>query len=807
MNLKRSLKTALKAVLIGIPALVLILVLAAAWLVRRSWPQESGTVAVRGLSAPVEVVRDGWGVPHLYAKNERDLFFAQGYVHAQDRLWQMCFNREVGSGRLAALFGSGALPTDKYLRTLGLRRMAERDLALTSPETRGFLEAYAAGVNAFLAENEGRLPVEFRILGLKPEPWTPLDSLTWTRMMGLNLSLNQPLELARARLVPKLGVERVRQLIPLYPGDGPVIVSGGEVAHGRARTDTDEHGLSRLLALNPGESWASNGWVVHGSRTATGRPILANDTHLGLGMPSVWYEVGLHGGRFDTTGFSFAGLPFVVLGQNRRIAWGITNLNADVQDLYLEKLDDPGRPTAALAGGRWEKLARVSESIPVKGGDPVPFEVLSTRHGPLVHAALPDWQGAPPMALAWAAADGSRLADALAKLGLAGSWAEFRQALSLWDSPSLNFVYADVDGNIGYQSTARTPVRAPGHDGLSPVPGWDGRFEWRGMIPFAEMPSSLNPPAGFIVTANNRVVGDEYPYPLTWDWPPPERARRLSELLAAEPKLTLERAREIQLDTFSALARDLRPYLLAVKPRGAREAAALDRVKAWDLRFDPDQAGASVFTAWVRALRPGIFEDEIGADLAKSVGGLVYAQTDMLTALMARPRDPWFDDRRTPAVETRDDIAARAFSQAVAELTGAFGEPADTWTWGRVQTAAFAHAPFGLSGVAPLERIFNADPVPAPGWEGAVNLAGADPAKPYRVAFGVSQRFLANLADLGASQAVNSTGQSSLVFHRHREDQAPLWSSGRYRPVLASREAVDREAEDRLVLTPAGDEK
>jgi penicillin amidase len=801
MSLKRSLRVAGKVLLIGIPSLILILVLVSAWLVRRSWPQEDGTAAVRGLSAPVEVVRDGWGVPHLYAKSERDLFFAQGYVHAQDRLWQMCFNREVGSGRLAAMFGSGALPTDKYLRTLGLRRLAERDLALASPETRGFLEAYAAGVNAFLAENAGKLPVEFRILGIDPAPWTPVDSLTWTRMMGLNLSLNSPLELARARLVPKLGVERVRQLIPLYPQDGPVIVSGGE------GSPTPPPPLAGLLPLTPGESWASNGWAVHGSRTSTGKPILANDTHLGLGMPSVWYEVGLHGGRYDTTGFSFPGLPFVIVGQNQRIAWGITNLNADVQDLYLEKLDHPKSPAAALFGGRWEKLSRISESIPVKGGEPVPFEVLSTRHGPLIHAALPDWQGAPPMALAWAASDGSRLADALAKVGLAGSWAEFRQALSLWDSPSLNFVYADVDGNIGYQATARTPVRAAGHDGLSPVPGWDGRFEWRGTIPFAEMPSSLNPPAGFIVTANNRVIGDDYPYPLTYDWPPPERARRLSELLAAEPKLTLERAREIQLDTFSALARDLRPYLLAVKPRGEQETAALEQVKAWNLHFDPDQAGASVFTAWVRALRPGIFEDEIGADLARSVGGLVYGQTDMLTGLMARPRDPWFDDRRTPAVETRDEIVRKSFSQAVAELKGAFGESPGTWTWGRVQTAAFAHAPFGLSGVAPLEKIFNSSAVPAPGWEGAVNLAGSDPAKPHRVAFGVAQRFLANLADLGTSQAVNSTGQSSLVFHRHREDQAPLWSSGRYRPVLTSREAVDREADGRLMLMPEGDEK
>lgn len=803
MDLKQGLRKAGKALLIGVPSLLLLLVLLAAWMVRRSWPQESGRITVRGLSAPVEVVRDGWGVPHLYAQDERDLFFAQGWVHAQDRLWQMCFNREIGSGRLAALFGPGALPTDRYLRTLGLRRLAARDLALTSPETRALLEAYAAGVNAFLGAHEGKLPVEFRILGLKPEPWTPVDSLTWTRMMGMNLSLNSPLELARARLVTKLGAERVRQLIPLYPTNGPVIVSPGA----GAGAPVPAPAFATLLPLIPGASWASNGWVVHGSRTSTGKPILANDTHLGLGMPSVWYEVGLHGGRFDSTGFSFPGLPFVIVGQNRRIAWGITNLNADVQDLYLEKLDDPAKPTKALANGSWEKLARLSESIPVKGGEAVALEILSTRHGPLIHTALPDWQGAPPMALAWAAADGSRLADALAQLGRAGSWAEFRQALSLWDAPSLNFIYADVDGNIGYQATARVPVRAPGHDGLAPVPGWDDRFEWRGMIPFGEMPSALNPAAGLLVTANNRVVGDEYPYALTHDWPPPERARRLSELLAAEPRLTLERAREIQLDTFSALARDLRPYLLAVEPAGELESAALEQVEAWDLRFDPDQAGAAVFAAWVRALRPGIFEDEIGAELAKSVGPLIYGQTDMLTALMARPRDPWFDDRRTPAVETRDEMVRKAFSEAVQELAGELGDEPGNWSWDRAQTAAFAHVPLGLSGLAPLEWIFNSRTVPAPGWEGTVDLAGADPAKPYRIVFGVAQRFLADLADLDRSLAVNSTGQSSLPFHRHRDDQAALWSDGRYHPVLANREAVDREAEGRLVLAPEGDEK
>jgi penicillin amidase len=801
MSLKRRLRTAVKVVLIGVVVLVAAAALYAVWTVRRAWPEDSGRTVVQGLSAPVEVVRDRWGVPHLYAQNEQDLFFAQGYVHAQDRLWQMLFNRAVGSGRLSELFGPGPLPTDRYLLTLGLRRLAARDLERLTPETRGFIDAYSAGVNAFLTTHEGRLPVELRLAAVSTAPWTALDTLAWTRMMGLNLSQNSGVELTRSRLVPKLGAEAVRRLVPPYPQDAPLIVPSMPVPE-MTGAPLAPSPLSELLPRADGERWASNGWVVHGSRTATGKPLLANDTHLGLGMPSVWYEIGLHGGRFDTTGFSFPGMPFVIIGQNQRIAWGITNLNADVQDVYLEKLDDPEKPTAALFQGRWEKLTRIEEKIPVKGAQAETLVVLGTRHGPLIHKIQPDWQGAPPMSLAWAASDGSRMMDALALLGRAGSWPEFRNALSHWDTPSLNFVYADVEGHIGYQSTAVVPRRAPGHDGSVPMPGWDGRSEWQGMIPFAEMPYVLDPPAGFIVTANNRVVGDDYPYTLTVDWAPPGRARRLTELLAAEPKLTSERAREIQTDTFLGLARDLRPFLLTVPPKGDLETAALGHLKSWNLRFEPGEVGASVFAAWMRSLRPSIFADELGPDLANAAGGLIYSQSGPLTALMAQPRDPLFDDKGTPAVETRDDILRKSFSQAVAWLAEHHGDDPAKWTWGSIQTISFAHQPLGMSGIPPLEKIFNSEPLPAPGWEETVLLAGANPQGPFRVGFGVSQRFLADLADLSRSVAVNSTGQVAPIFHRHREDQARLWSAGQYHPVLAGREAVEREAEATLTLVP-----
>ena len=772
--MKIRLKRALKGAVITLFLLFIAIGAWAVWRVRSAWPQVGGTLVARGLAAPVEVVRDRWGIPHIYAANEHDLFFAQGYVHAQDRLWQMHFNRIVGSGRLSSLFGPATLGPDRYLRTLGLRRAAARDWALLGAETRGFLTAYASGVNAFLAAHRGALPVEFALLGVEPEPWTPLDSLTWSRTMSLNLSLNSGIELLRARLVAALGEARARLLIPLDTREGPFIVSG--------------------------RAWGSNAWAVHGSRTESGMPLLANDTHLGLGMPSVWYENGLHGGRFDDVGFSFPGMPFVVLGQNRRIAWGITNLNADVQDVYREKLDDPKRPTRAEFQGRWEPLSLVRETIAVKGGKPVILEVRSTRHGPLIHEVTPDWKAAEPIAMRWAASEGSRLVDALADLDRAHSWQEFRQALSRWDTPSLNFVYADVAGNIGYQSTARVPLRAPGHDGSVPVPGWTGEYEWRGYIPFEAMPQVLNPAAGFVVTANNRVAGPDYPYLLTMDWPPADRARRITALLAGERRATRESMARFQGDTYSAVAAALRPYLKAVRPQSPLEADALARAMAWDLRFDPGEVGPTIYSAWLHFLLPDTFMNEMGAELTKDAAPLVYGQSGMLMDLMAHPNDPWFDDRRTPQVEGRDDVVRRSFSQAIAWLAERQGRSPAEWRWGRMHTMTFVHQPLGMSGIAPLERMFNSRSLAAPGADETVNSNLSDPEHPFRVTFGVSQRYIADLSDLSRSLAINSTGQSGNLFHRHREDQAPMWARGDYHPVLASREAVLRNAE--AVLRP-----
>jgi len=776
-------------------------------LVRRGWPEIDGRLAAPGLQAPVEIVRVEPGIPHIYARNAHDLFFAQGYVHAQDRLWQMEFNRIVGQGRLAALFGEGALEIDKVMHTFGLSQAAERDWQVLAPATRALLTAYADGVNAYVSTHRGRLPVEFTLLGVEPRPWTPVDSLTWGKLMALNLSLNHPFEILRTHLIAKLGEPAARRLMSPYPASAPVIVPPGVQAY--AAPPAGREPRTRLAALpgfgmisGAGPAWGSNGWVVAGSRTASGRPLLANDTHLGLQLPSVWYQVGLHGGGYDEVGFSFPGMPFIVIGHNRRIAWGITNLCADVQDLYTEKLDDPAHPRRYQFQNAWRDLVLRREEIGVKGKPNVILEVRETLHGPILNDAVAELKGSPPTAPRWPALGGTHLVDSLAALNLARDWPSFHQALATWDTPSVNFVYADVDGHIAYQSTGRVPMRAAGHQGLVPVPGWDGRSEWQGFIPYEEMPRLLDPTSGFIVTANNKVTGDDYPHFLAYDMADPYRAQRLNDLLAAGHGFTREGLRAIQAETLGLPAAAIRPYLLAVPPAGEREKKALDEVRRWDLRYEPGSAGASVYEVWYWYLLEDILNDDLGPDVFKEYRTVGLSQVPSIVDLLARPDDPLFDDRRTPAVERRDDIVRRSLTHAVAWLSKRYGDDPAGWTYGRVHSVTFVHAPLGQSGIAPLERLFNSATFPARGTAFTVDAAMPDFTAPFGVVFGTSQRMIVDLSDLETSTWVNSTGQNGQLWNRHREDQIPKWEAVQGYPMRFGEAAVRAHPEGRLTLVP-----
>jgi penicillin amidase len=792
-------------VTIGIGLVIIALILAGVgtWFVRRPWPQVSGTIAVSGLSDPVEVIRDRWGVPHIYAQNEHDLFFAQGYVHAQDRLWQMEFNRRIGSGTLSAAVGEATLDTDRFLRTIGLRRAAEKDWELIDDDTRAILEAYAQGVNAYIKTHRDRLPLEFSILGIDPAPWTPIDTLAWGKVMSFDLGGNYAMELLRARIIAELGEEAARQLLPPYADGAPVIIPPEARSYAWLRGARFD-GLDVLSAFlgERGPTWGSNDWVVHGSRTATGLPMLANDTHLSLNMPSIWYEIGLHGGRFDSVGFSFPGAPMIIIGHNSRVAWGVTNLGPDVQDFYIEKLNDLAHPTQYEFMGEWQDLQIVPETIEIKGQSPLTLNVFLTRHGPIMNQVIGELKDAGPMALRWTALEGSYLFRAVTLINLATNWDEFRQALSYWDVPSQNFVYADIEGNIGYQSPGKIPIRVPGHQGLVPVPGWTGEYEWQGFIPFDELPSVFNPPTGFIATANNKVVPDDYPYHLAYEWAAPYRAQRITDLLAADDSITLDDMRNIQAQTYSLPAEALRPYLLAVEPEDDLQARALAQVEAWDLYNEADRPGASVYQVWYWFLVQNSLADELGADLMQEYLTYPFAHVPMMVDLMAQADSPWFDDISTPQAETRDDIVRRSLADAVAWLSERYGNAPERWEWGRLHTMSFVDQPLGQSGIGLLESLFNSKPIPARGDNFTVDAASFSFDQPFTMNHGASQRYIADLSDLDQSRTVHTTGQSGQLFHPHREDFISLWQNVEYHPMLFSREQVEAHTQAHLTLVP-----
>ncbi|MEV5749743.1 penicillin acylase family protein [Actinoallomurus sp. NPDC052308] len=800
-------------------ALALVLTLYGWWTVRRSYPQVGGRVTVPGLGADVTVFRDRWGVPQIYADNAEDLMRAQGYVHAQDRFWEMDFRRHITAGRLSELFGKTTLDTDKVVRTLGWRRVAEQELPLLRPDTRRYLDAYAQGVNAWLAghRNTATQSLEYSVLGLQrggyhPEPWTAVDSLSWLKAMAWDLRSNMDEELGRAIAATKVSPARVDQLYPDYPYDrNPVIVPGDGNSGGRTgpapRARALSPALTRVAAAihamptmlgNGAPGLGSNSWVVSGARTNTGRPLLANDPHLAPQMPSLWYQAGLHcrtpsaACPFDVTGFTFSGVPGVIIGHNARIAWGFTNLGPDVTDLFLERV------TGATYEykGRQEPLTVRTEQIKVAGGKPVTLTVRATRHGPLLSDVMDTVRTAgngTAVALRWTALDPGRTADAIVSLDTAGDWQRFRDAARLFEVPAQNLVYADVDGHIGYQAPGRIPIRSSG-DGRWPAQGWTGKEEWTGYIPFDDLPRTYDPPQGYIVTANNAAVGPGYPRMLTRDWAYGYRAARIAELVQRAPKIDAATMGRIQLDDRNGFAPTLVPHLLRV---GSGPAVAL--LRGWDFTQPAGSAPAAFYNAVYRHLLLRTFNDEL-PDGARPDGGDRWFE--VLRNLLNRPDDPWWDDVRTPARETRDDMLRLAVKDADHELRDRLGDDPKKWRWGDLHTLTITNQTFGTSGIGPIEWLFNRGPLKLSGGDSLVDATGWNPQEGYQVDWVPSMRMIADLADLDRSRWINLTGASGHAFADHYWDQARLWAHGDTIPMRSAPDTVRREAAHTLTLRP-----
>ncbi len=705
--------------------------------VQRSMPVVHGSLTVPGLHGQVDVFRDEAGIPNIYASDEHDLFMAQGYIHAQDRFWQMDFWRHVGAGRLAEMFGASQLDTDKFLRTLGWERVAQQELDQIDPDTLAILQAYADGVNAYLADHQGAsLSVEYAVLkflspSYQPAPWSPINTLTWAKAMAWDLGGNMDGEIERAQLLKSLTPAQLNQLYPPYPPDHPTIVkdfgpAGAQVTGSQASAilqsqsalQTLSGQVTRLNTLLGGglPGIGSNNWVIGGERTQTGQPILANDPHLGIQLPSIWYQIGLHcrtvdaSCRYDVEGFSFAGAPGVIIGHNGSVAWGLTNVGPDVQDLFIEKIN-PNNPDQYELNGQWQDMTVVHETIKVAGGQDVDLAVRYTRHGPIVSSTygklenftddagidLPEPYA---LSLQWTALQPSRVFAAVLEYDRATDWDAFRNALRDFAVPSQNFVYADTQGNIGYQMPGNVPIRA-GSDGWLPAPGWTTDYDWTGMIPFDQLPSAFNPDDGYIATANNPVVGSEYPNFISRDWDYGYRAARITQMIEATPKLSLQDIQSIQGDDLDAAAAITLPYLFKLKFDDPVINQALDSLKTWDQQDTLGSSAAAVFNLFWRQLILATFSDEL-PDGPLPDGSRAFAIFDNL---LAAPNSPWWDDHSTDTVETRDDILSSAIAQAINEGTGIGGPNLSQWTWGALHTATFRNPSLGESGVSPIEAL------------------------------------------------------------------------------------------------------
>ncbi|MFD4559496.1 penicillin acylase family protein [Streptomyces sp. NPDC058469] len=867
--------------------------------VRASLPQTTGSITLDGLSGPVDVKRDSYGIPQIYASSDADLFMAQGYVQAQDRFYEMDVRRHMTAGRLSEMFGKSQVKDDEFLRTLGWDRVAQKEYDTTlSASTKKYLQAYAKGVNAYLQGKDGKdISLEYAALGFKydykPEKWTPVDSVAWLKAMAWDLRGNMKDEIDRALMTTRLGPQQIADLYPDYPysRNQPIVTEGeydeytktfdgGDSSSGTSTSGTTGSsssssgsaltsqlaGLSNVLDDLPtavgvnGQGIGSNSWVVAGKNTITGKPLLANDPHLEASLPSVWYQMGLHCRaisskcQYDVSGYTFAGMPGVVIGHNQDIAWGMTNSGVDVTDLYLEKLSGDGY----LYDGTTKPFTTRTETIKVAGGTSKKIVVRETNNGPLlsdrndelvkvgkkatVDTAAPDRGDGYGIALRWTAEDPGTTMDAVFAMDKASDWSEFRSASAKFDVPSQNLVYADTKNNIGYTLPGKIPTRGKG-DGSLPVPGWDSKYDWTGYIPQAALPYEYNPKRGYIVTANQAVIDkDKYPYTLTTDWGYGTRSQRITDLIQSKidggGKISTDDMRQMQLDDSSEIAKLLVPKLLKIDEPDADVREAQKLLEGWDYTQDADSAAAAYFNSVWRNILKLAFGNKLPKELRVKDQCLFVAPVDttgpvdedtqkvrecgerdadqaqpdggdrwfeVVRKLMDDPTNDWWKTPKAgnrPGASNMNELFKRAMIDARWELTAKLGKDIDTWSWGRLHRLFLKNQTLGIDGPAIVQYALNRGPWKLSGGEATVNATGWNAAGGYGVVWVPSMRMVVNLDDFDKSKWINLTGASGHAYSAHYTDQTSKWVNGELLPWSFSSKAVDDSTSDALVLKP-----
>ena len=788
--------------------LVLAALVAYAYYVAHSaLPQLDGQVEIQGLSAPVTVTRDGHGVPTIEATTLEDLFFAQGYVAAQDRLWQMDVMRRYASGELSEILGEDTLRLDREQRILGLRDAARKAMEIAGPRDRSFFEAYARGVNAYIATRGDRLPIEFRILRYAPKPWRAEDSVVIANQMVKDLNYHYFYDaLSREKILAKLGPELTGDLyVNRSWHDRPPTVmredlqqpdSNGGTDDDDDDDDSPDNSVTRsrtpMAAPEGLPVNGSNDWVVSGAHTVTGKPLLSDDMHLGHQMPNLWYEAHLHSGALDVAGVTLPGMPYVIVGHNQRIAWGFTNVGPTVTDVYIENFNDQG---AYQTPSGWVQPEHRSEVIHVKGKPDVTIDVKITRHGPVITELVPGETR--PLALRWTLYDGLHIP--FFDVNSAQNWQDFRHAFSQLDAPGQNVVYADVDGNIGYQTTGKVPIRAAG-DGSLPVSGADNAHEWTSYIPFEKLPSIYNPPSGIIATANGRIAPDNYPNSISMEWDCPWRTERIYHVLESGRQFSAADMLALQTDTHSeaelfAAERFVYAVDHAAKP-SARSKQAADLMRGWDGRMQASSAAPTIAENSILELRRLLLESKLGsspADDAKADGVLSWKTYSwemrsvwMENILLHRPKR-WLPDK----YPNYDELLTAAVDAAVSGPDA----PKDlaTWRWGAFNAVDIEHP---VLGKIPIISHWSSPGVREQSGSGYT-------VKAVTPRHGPSERFTANLADLDESTLNTVTGQGGNFLSPYYMDQWKAWYEGTTFTLPFSAKAVDAAKAHRLLLQPA----
>jgi penicillin amidase len=751
---------------------------------KQALAQIEGKIAIAGLQQPVEVLRDAWGVPHIYAQNQHDLFFAQGVVAAQDRLFQMDLWRRSARGETAAAVGPSAFEADRFARLIRYRGDLDAEWAVYSPDAREIAASFVAGINAYVDLLGDALPLEFQLAGFRPGKFRPEDCLG--RMSGITMVRNFRQEVNRARLVAAVGIEKARWL---SPGDPPIEYAqpeGLDLAGIDARILAGYEAATRLLSFDRGPQ-GSNNWAVDGTLSRSGKPLMASDPHRALTLPSLRYLVHLHAPGWNVIGGGEPALPGVALGHNEHVAWGFTIVGNDQADLYVEETH-PDDPKKYRVGAEWREMEVVREEIEVRGATPQVVELRFTRHGPVLHqdekrrqAYVLRWVGALP--------GGAAYMGSLA-LDRAHNAEEFVKAIQAWRLPSENIVYADTTGNIGWVAAAQTPIR-PGWDGLLPVPGADDRYSWQGFLPYAELPQVANPPEHFVSTANHNILPQGYTKQIAYEWAPPYRQERILQRLRSKSQFDLADMQSIQHDDTTLPGLRLAKLTEYIEADTPLLTTAVKLLQAWDGALAIDSQAGAVYGVWLQELQAGLYQPHV----PESMKDIPLENVPVVLAALEHPDKKWFG--ADPQIG-RDRLLKESLSRAISRLQRILGNDPAEWRWGRLHTIRFPHPLASLG--EPFAKAFNLGPVPRPGDGLTPNATRHNPK--FDQVNGATYRHVFDLADWDRGMATSAPGQSGQPGSPHYDDLLALWAEGKYFPLVYSRESVEEHTKHRLELMP-----